>query len=117
MLVDCSRRRLERPLTESCLNRMPTFRKRIRFLDLTGNRSAEIDALVHTGATFSQVPAEVGRQLGLVPIGTRRLVLANGETVDHPIANALVQISEHGAPVATAVIIGPEGATPLLGAH
>ncbi len=96
---------------------MPTFTKRIRFLDLTGARSVELDALVDTGATFSQVPAEAAQQLGLVNVGSRRLRLADGRIVEHAIANALVQAPERGEPVATTVIIGEPGSTVLLGAH
>ncbi|MBI4499264.1 MAG: retroviral-like aspartic protease family protein [Chloroflexi bacterium] len=94
---------------------MPTFRKRVRFSNLAGTAVAEADAIVDTGATFCQLPQEMAEQLRLTPTSSRRLRLANGQIVEYPLANALVELVDLGEIIATSVLIGGRGAPVLLG--
>lgn len=95
---------------------MPTFTKRVRFSNLTATVSVQTDAIVDTGATFCQVPVEIADRLQLVPSGSRRLRLANGQIVEYPVANALVELVDLGEVIATNVVIGDPGGVVLLGA-
>jgi len=95
---------------------MPTFTKRVRFYNVIATTSEEADALVDTGATFCQVPADMAERLRLAPSGSRRVRLANGDVVEYGVANALVELVDQAEAVATSVIIGERGAAILLGA-
>ena len=95
---------------------MPTFRKRVRFYNVAATISEEADAMVDTGATYCQMPAEMAERLQLTPSGSRRLRLANRQVVEYGVANALVELVDQKEAVATSVIIGAQGGPVLLGA-
>ncbi len=97
---------------------MPAFRRRLRFTDMSGERSFEAEALVDSGATFSQLPAEAAEDLHLVGTRSRRFRLANGQVVERQLAHALIVLPETDEPPApTTIVIGDRGSTPLLGTH
>ena len=94
---------------------MGTFYHPIQIFSPDGDSSEEIDALVDTGASFSQIPAATLRRLGIFPTGTAQAELADGRVVDDAIDEAKIRIQ--GRDTYTWITFGPEGAAPLLGAH
>lgn len=78
------------------------------------NRQAEVACWVDTGALYSQLPESVLRGLGIVPTGTRRVLLADGHEEDVELGEARFQVD--GREATTVVIFGAAAAPPLLGA-
>ena len=74
-----------------------------------------MDALVDTGASYSQVPGAVLLRLGIFPTDVVQAELADGRIVNDEIAEARVRIN--GLETYTWVTFGPESVSPLLGAH
>ncbi len=79
----------------------------------TGARSEELVALADTGATLSLVPALVLRHLGIEPIGSVAVVLADGRRVSRAIGNAVIAID--GESVPCRVLFGEADDAVLLG--
>ena len=75
----------------------------------------QVMALVDTGATFTQVPATMLRQLGVQPTETVRFRLANGSTIQRPIGETRVRLE--GQTVNTVVVFGDDNADALLGVY
>ena len=92
---------------------MATFSQTVRLESLDGERSVEIDALVDTGASYTLVPANLMADLGVEPIDTVRLALADGRPVVDPIGRAVATID--GRTENTLVAFGENDARPLLG--
>jgi predicted aspartyl protease len=88
------------------------FRPPIWVTDLSGGR--EVEALVGTGATLSQLPAPLARQLGLVGFEKRRFRLAAGRLVWRDVAAGRVFYRNRQTVVDIA--IGEPGAEGILGA-
>src|SRR2546426_7445032 len=57
---------------------MGTFRVAIEIGDAAGERWETVEALVDTGATYTTVPAELLRRLGVAPHARDAFVLASG---------------------------------------
>ena len=94
---------------------MGTFYQAIQVFSPDGDAFETVDALVDTGASFSQLPGSLLRRLGLFPTDTVPAELADGWVVDDAIAEAKFRIQ--GRNTYTWVTFGPENAAPLLGAH
>ena len=94
---------------------MGTFYHEMQVLSANGDRVETIDALVDTGASYSQVPGSLLRSLGISPTDTVEAELADGRIVEDPIAEVRVRIA--GLETFTWVTFGPENVAPLLGAH
>ncbi|MGH7553977.1 MAG: aspartyl protease family protein [Longimicrobiales bacterium] len=77
-------------------------------------RSLTLPLLVDTGATSTTLPREVADALGLEPIDTRRVRLADGREERWPLAAILVRIDGQECP--SLALIGPPGGPALLGA-
>jgi len=56
---------------------MGTFRVEIEIGDAAGERWERVEALVDTGATYTTVPAELLRRLGVTPHARDTFVLAS----------------------------------------
>ena len=82
-----------------------------------GNRDTAaretVAALVDTGSTFSMMPASLLHRLGIRPIESRRLRLANDQVAEYPTGMARFAIA--GVDGEARVIFGPENIC-LLGA-
>ena len=63
-------------------------------------RSVTLGLLVGTGATYTTLPREVADALGLEPIDTRRIRLADGREELCPIAAILLRVGEQELSVA-----------------
>ena len=61
---------------------MGTFQWPLRISSIDGRQSREIEATVDTGAAYTTLPARLLRELGVAPMGKRRLLLADGRRVD-----------------------------------
>lgn len=77
-------------------------------------RSCEIEFLVDSGATYSLVPTEILRSLGINPHSLREFILGNGEIVRRSMGTAIFEY--RGVRGDSLVIFGEPGDAPLLGA-
>ncbi len=93
---------------------MGTFRVTIEIGDPTGSRFREISALVDTGASYSQVPASVLRDLGVAPHTQRTFALADGRRIQREVGLTWARVN--GDSTITTVIFGDETAGAVLGA-
>ena len=73
-----------------------------------------LDLLVDTGATWSVIPPEVARVLGVEPFETRPVRTADGRRLDLPLAQAWITVE--GRSLITPCLIGSPGVPALLGA-
>ena len=94
---------------------MGTFSHPIEVLAADGSRSVTVAALVDTGSTYTCLPAELLRELGIVPIERIRTELADGHIVEEFVGEARVRLE--GVERHTIVIFAGEGAPALLGAY
>lgn len=96
---------------------MPPIRRAVRFTDLSGEHSFEVNALIDSGATFSQIPDDVAERMGLTTIKTERVRLGNGQVVEQRLCNAMVGLMGTPEMYATVVLAGEPGAPVVLGVH
>lgn len=96
-------------------NEMGTFYHEMQVFSANGDRVEMVDALVDTGASYSQIPSSILQRLGISPTDTAEAELADGRIVEDPIAEVRVRIN--GLETFTWVTFGPEGVSSLLGAH
>ena len=83
---------------------------------VTGKRSAHVDFLVDTGATFSVVPSDLAARLGLVTLRRRALVtLGDGRRKRVRLGTLHLRLAGREAPVTA--LVGPRGIEPLLGSR
>lgn len=78
-------------------------------------RRQTVSFLVDTEATRAWIPQEIADSLGMEPVGTVPLELADGSVTERPYALCL--FIYHGERVAGNVVIGPPGCEPLVGTH
>jgi predicted aspartyl protease len=79
-------------------------------------RSFAEDFWVDTGALYSFVPEDRLEEIGLTPLRTRELVLADGRREQRLLGEALLTVEELGETLTCPVIFGPRGSLYLLGA-
>jgi clan AA aspartic protease len=77
-------------------------------------RSLEIETLVDTGATMLFLPADVVARLGLPYERMRKVRYADGSIAEVPWIGG-VRLEVLGREMVCDALVGPEGATPLLG--
>ena len=94
---------------------MGTFEWPLRIAGSSGERYAEIEATVDTGAFYSMIPARLLREIGVERSARRRMRLADGTIVDADVGEALVTVN--GESVTTLVVFGDDDAPSLLGAY
>lgn len=91
------------------------------YLDLTvindsdPSKQMEIQFHADTGATRAWIPAEVAKKLGIKPVGTIPMELANGKV--HRLPYGLCKFEYEGEVVNGTVVLGPKGIEPLAGTH
>lgn len=78
------------------------------------SRARTLVVLVDTGATYTTLPRDVADGLGCQPIGKRRILLANGQEDEWPVATILLALQGQEGP--TFCLIGPNGGPAVLGA-
>ncbi len=94
---------------------MGTFYHEMQVFSADGDRVESVDALMDTGASYSQVPGSVLRRLGIFPTDTVGAELADCRVAEDPVAEIRVRID--GLETFTWVTFGPEGVASLMGAH
>lgn len=94
---------------------MGTFSHPITLYDATGRHSETVEALVDTGATFSAFPAPMLERLGVRPVRTIRVRLANGTEEDWRLWQVEAALDGTRSPILC--LFGSPGAPPLIGAH
>ena len=92
---------------------MGTFSVSVQVTGPAG-QSAEVTALVDSGATHTLLPQSILADLGIAAIGRRPFQLADERTVEYEVGE--VKLKLNGGEQTVLVIFGPEGAAPLLGA-
>ena len=92
---------------------MGTFRHSIEISDLDRRQSESIDAYVDTGAAFTVLPGNFLRDLGVQPIGQKRLLLADGSRVDMDYGRAWATVE--GIDEITLVVFGETMDQPCWG--
>ena len=80
-----------------------------------GENPHEIEALVDTGASYSMMPESTLRQIGITQTDSLSITYADGRTDTRPIGWAEASVNGHSGGIL--VIFGPDGMTPLFGAH
>ncbi len=93
---------------------MGTFRYQFEIGASEAGPFVAIDAVVDTGAAYTWIPRQTLTQLGVVPRGTRRFLLADGRVVERPIAIVAARLDGQTQP--TVYVVGDEGSQALLGA-
>jgi clan AA aspartic protease len=91
---------------------MWTFSVPVQILGPRGQ--AEVAALVDTGATHTLLPRNLLVELGVQPLERVAFELADERVVEYEIGGVRPRLD--GRERTTVVVMGPEGATPLLGA-
>ena len=77
-------------------------------------RSRSLSVLVDTGATYTKLPRDIVEALGCEPIGTRRVLLADGREEEWPVTALSLTVDAQEGP--TFCLISPRGGPALLGA-
>ena len=93
---------------------MGTFKWPLRIASMDGQRAQEIEATVDTGASFTTLPSNLLRELGIEATGKRGFLLAKGRRVEMDYGESRATID--GDTVTTIVVFGEDDAPPLLGA-
>ena len=91
---------------------MGTFSARVTFEGPQGQ--LDCDALVDAGATYSVLPEQTLRSIGVRPSGRRGFRLADGARFEHEVGPATLRYEGEAVPVL--VVFGDAGSSPLLGA-
>ena len=94
---------------------MGTFTWPLRISSMDGQQSRDIEATVDTGAAYTTLPTSLLSELGVVPMGQRRFLLADGRRVYMDFGEARASVD--GESVTTLVVFGENDAPALLGAY
>jgi clan AA aspartic protease len=92
---------------------MGSFRVAVDIANPAGGPFQRVDALVDTGATYSWVPADLLRRLGVEPEEEWPFVLADGREVTYPIGSVRLRFA--GRTRSTVTVFGVPDSEPLLG--
>ena len=94
---------------------MDTFSVPIDVGDLRGERWQTVEALVDTGATYTQLPPELLAQLGIEPDDSDEFMTADGRVVERDLVEAVVRYD--GRARRTIILVGEGGMSVLIGAY
>ena len=94
---------------------MGTFYWAMEIGPVDGSKFETLNAMVDTGATFSQVPGSILRELGIVPTRYVRSQLANGTVARDGVADVRIRID--GRETYSTVLFGEEGSPILMGSY
>jgi len=93
---------------------MGTFREKVKIANPSNGISQEIQMVVDSGATYSQVPSSLLTRLKIDRKYKRKLKIAIGKVVERDAGEISLSIKDET--LTTLVIFGDEGSEPLLGA-
>src|SRR4051812_20716407 len=92
---------------------MGTFFHAMRLIGPNGE--VDLDALVDIGASFSSVPGDVLRDLGVTPVRRVRLRLADGQYHIQELGQVRAEIN--GDEESTLIVFGEPDSPPAIGAY
>ena len=81
--------------------------------NLNGDRFRQVEGLVDTGATYSSVPGDILRSLGIEPTETIEFELADGSAIERQLGDVRARVE--GKEILTTVIFGENDDSILLG--
>ena len=84
-------------------------------IEITGDRTAKVQALVDTGAALTVIPADLAEKLGIMGRHAYRAMLADGRVRVMKAGTADIKVKGRNAPAT--VLISPRGSAVLLGAE
>ena len=87
----------------------------LRISSLDGQRSREVEATVDAGTAYTVLPAQLLRDLCMMPVGRRRLLLSDGQRTE--LESTEAQITVAGDHVTTIVLFGDDDGPSVLGAY
>lgn len=87
----------------------------IQISAMEGGESIEVEAIVDTGSFYTMLPDRLLRDLGVKPVGTRRIDLADGRRILMNYGRAWVTVE--GETEVTLVAFGEDDGPVLLGAY
>jgi predicted aspartyl protease len=79
-------------------------------------RSFEEDFWVDTGALYSFIPEDRLAEIGLQPVRSREIILADGRRERRLLGEARMTVADLGETLTCPLIFGPSGSLYLLGA-
>ena len=94
---------------------MGTFYWPMEIGPLDGSRYETVKAMVDTGATFSQIPGSILRELGIVSTRFVQSQLPDGSIMQDGVADVKIRID--GRETYSTVLFGEEGSPILLGSY
>lgn len=94
---------------------MGTFYWTMEIGPVDGSKFEKLNAMVDTGATFSQVPSSILRELGIVPSRYVQSQLADGTIIQDAVADVRIRID--GRETYSTVLFGEEGSPILMGSY
>ncbi len=94
---------------------MGTFNCPLRLTNMHSDLSVSVDAMVDTGAFYTQVPATMLKQIGVQPFDNFVFRLADGSTVRRDVGRAWASVN--GKQEITMVVFANEKSPALLGAY
>ncbi len=94
---------------------MGTFYWPMEIGPLDGSRYETVNALVDTGASFSQIPSSLLLELGIVPARIVESQLADGSIVQDRVGHLRIRID--GRETYSTVLFGEEGSPILMGSY
>ena len=81
--------------------------------DMQGGRFEPVKVMVDTGSTFTTVPADLLRRLGVNPQRTMQVRLADGSVINDQVCDTVIRLE--GQTFFTPISFGREGQPNLLG--
>ena len=93
---------------------MGTFAVTLGVADPQGRRYEEVEVMVHSGATYTVLPASILEGLGVTPHESRGFVLADGSRVERGFGETRMRLD--GRQAMSPVVFWDEDSIPLLGA-
>ncbi len=92
---------------------MGTFKVALEVSDHSRQRYVSIDALIDTGATYTNIPESVLDSLGVERKEVRRFRLADERVVQYSIGETLLRLE--GREFTAPVVFAPDDTAPLVG--
>lgn len=93
---------------------MGLFTSRITVSDIDRTLWEAVDAVVDTGASYSIIPADALRRLGVIPLRKDEYETADGRTIECDVGVAWITVD--GRETTTPVVFGVDDTLALLGA-
>lgn len=87
---------------------------KLKVINPKNNKSRNLNFLIDSGSTYSFVPTEVLKELGIKPVDERTFILANGQEISRKMGNAYFEYNKSIG--AAPVLFAEEADEPLLGA-